>query len=139
MSEANVLEQRVTHGDSHHRRGEPCGECDKGYLRSQIERFNSYVPDMHGQEMGIYRAADGKYVRYSDHERIVRELTSEREQIAQTVERMYGPHDRRFKTAIEPRCPRCGETKANHGNYATGEDWTCPDQDGYGYKPTRHR
>jgi ribosomal protein S27AE len=39
----------------------------------------------------------------------------------------------------EPRCPRCGETKANHGNYASGEDWTCPDQDGYGYKPTRHR
>lgn len=26
---------------------------------------------------------------------------SEREQIARTVERMYGPHDRRFKTAIE--------------------------------------
>lgn len=32
----------------------------------------------------------------------------------------------------EARCPRCGETAANHGNYATGEDWTCPDQDGYG-------
>lgn len=38
----------------------------------------------------------------------------------------------------EPRCPRCGETKANHGNYATGEDWTCPDQDGYGRKLVSH-
>lgn len=27
--------------------------------------------------------------------------TSEREQIARMVERMYGPHDRRFKAAIE--------------------------------------
>lgn len=69
--------------------------------RESIERFNSYVPDMHGQGMGICLAADGKYVRYSDHERIVKELTSEREQIARMVERMYGPHDRRFKTAIE--------------------------------------
>lgn len=66
-----------------------------------IERFNSYVPDMHGQGMGICRAADGKYVRFSDHERIVKELESEREQIARMVERMYGPHDKRFKTAIE--------------------------------------
>lgn len=66
-----------------------------------IERFNSYVPDMHGQGMGMYLAADGKYVRYSDHERIVKELTFKREQIAQMVERMHGPHDKRFKTAIE--------------------------------------
>jgi hypothetical protein len=27
----------------------------------------------------------------------------------------------------EPRCPHCGETKANHGDYSTGEDWVCPE------------
>lgn len=67
-------------------------------IADQIERFNSYVPDMHGQGMGICLAADGKYVRFSDHERIVKGLS---ESIAQTIERMYGPRDRRFKTAIE--------------------------------------
>lgn len=29
------------------------------------------------------------------------DLSTEREKIAMEVERMYGPHDRRFKTAIE--------------------------------------
>lgn len=41
-------------------------------------------------------------------------------------------NDKEFRDEPEARCPRCGETAANHGNYATGEDWTCPDQDGYG-------
>lgn len=76
-------------------------ESTQSLPSESIERFNSYVPDMHGQGMGICLAADGKYVRYSDHERIVKELASEREQIARMVESMYGPHDRRFKIAME--------------------------------------
>lgn len=70
-------------------------------ITDQIERFNSYVPDIHGQRMGMCLATDGEYIRYLDHERIVKELESEREQIARMVEHMYGPHDRKFKTAIE--------------------------------------
>lgn len=73
-------------------------ESTQSLSNESIERFNSYVPDMHGQGMGICSAVDGKYVRYSDHERIV---ASEREQVARMVERMYGPHDKRFKTAIK--------------------------------------
>lgn len=76
-------------------------ESTQSLPNENIERFNSYVPDMHGQRMGMCLATDGEYIRYSDHERIVKELTSEREQIARIIERMYGPHDRKFKTAIE--------------------------------------
>lgn len=76
-------------------------ESTRPLPNDSIERFNSYVPDMHGQQMGMCLATDGEYIRYSDHERIVRELTSERERIARMVECMYGPHDRKFKTAIE--------------------------------------
>lgn len=76
-------------------------ESTQSPSNQSIERFNSYVPDMHGQRMGMCLAADGEYIRYLDHERIVKDLTSEREQIARMVERMYGPHDRKFKMAIE--------------------------------------
>lgn len=34
---------------------------------------------------------------------------------------------RELPNGSEPRCSYCGETKANHGDYASGEDWVCPE------------
>lgn len=75
-----------------------------------IERFNSYVPDMHGQRMGMCHAADGEFVRYSDHERIVKELQAARFKTV-TAAPLIGQY---------ALCPLCGSANTGRWTHERG-------------------
>lgn len=57
--------------------------------------------DYYGENNCIHRIGTGGSCEECQGWVMVGPRVSERERIATEIERMYGPHDRRFKTAIE--------------------------------------
>lgn len=106
-------------------------------IQQTLDSLNDNPTEEEAEAILQAHSTSGKEVVNGFIDHLLKENLRAREKIAQEVERMYGPHDRRFKTAMEiadklrmgepeTRCPRCGETAANHGDYTSGEDWVCP-------------
>lgn len=53
--------------------------------------------------------------------------TQRAEFLDEAIKRLQAAVDKLSHKEPEPRCPYCGETKANHGDYASEEDWVCPE------------